>query len=95
MKCKLLLLTLMLWTCSLFAQEQKVSGTVAEKSTGLGLADVSVTIKGTNIGTRTNDKGFFSLQAPKAGNIELEISLVGYGKKLVAVRGTEPLSIKI
>lgn len=95
MKSRLLLLTLMLWTCSLFAQEQKVSGTVTEKSTGSALADVSVTVKGTNIGTRTNDKGFFSFQVTGSGNIELEISLVGYGKKLVAVKGTEPLSITI
>lgn len=95
MKSKLLLLVLMLWTCSLFAQEQKVSGTITDKSTGSGLADVSVTVKGTNIGTRTNDKGFFSFQVPRSGDVQLEISLVGYGKKLVTAKSGEPLSVTL
>ena len=95
MKCKLLLLVLMLWTCSLFAQEQKVSGTITEKSTGSGLANVSVTVKGTSIGTRTNEKGFFSFQAPGSGDVQLEISLVGYGKKLVTAKSGAPLSITL
>ncbi|AEW00530.1 SusC/RagA family TonB-linked outer membrane protein [Niastella koreensis] len=95
MKCKLLLLVLMLWSCSLFAQEQKVSGTITEKGTGSGLADVSVTVKGTSTGTRTNDKGFFSFQVPRPGDVELEISLVGYVKKQVTAKGGEPLSITL
>jgi TonB-dependent starch-binding outer membrane protein SusC len=95
MKNKLLLLVLMLWTCSLFAQEQKVSGTITEKKTGTGLANVSVTVKGTSIGTRTNEKGFFSFQVTGSGNVQLEISLVGYGKKLVTAKSGEPLTITL
>ncbi|MFL5748274.1 MAG: SusC/RagA family TonB-linked outer membrane protein [Niastella sp.] len=95
MKSKMILLVLMLWTCSLFAQEQKVSGTITEKSTGSGLADVSVTVKGTSIGTRTNEKGFFSFQVPRPGDVQLEISLVGYSKKLVTAKNGEPLSITL
>jgi TonB-linked SusC/RagA family outer membrane protein len=95
MKIKLFLLVLMLWTCSLFAQEQKVSGTVTEKGTGSGLADVSVTVKGTNIGTRTNDKGFFSFSVSRPGDIQLEISVVGYGKKQVTAKAGEPVTITL
>lgn len=95
MKSKMLLLVLMLWTCSLFAQEQKVSGTITEKSTGTGLANVSVTVKGTNIGTRTDEKGSFSFQVPRPGDVQLEISLVGYVKKQVTAKSGEPLSITL
>src|SRR4051812_13460804 len=95
MKIKLFLLVLMLWACSLFAQEQKVSGTVTEKGTGSGLADASVTVKGTSIGTRTNDKGFFSFSVSRPGDIQLEISLVGYGKKQVTAKAGEPVTITL
>ncbi|MBU7578711.1 MAG: TonB-dependent receptor, partial [Flavihumibacter sp.] len=53
-----------------------ISGTIVDENKN-GLAGVSVTVKGTDIGTTTNEMGQFSLQLPEKGGI-LVISYVGY-----------------
>ncbi|MBE7171426.1 MAG: TonB-dependent receptor [Williamsia sp.] len=77
----------------LFAQERQITGTVTEKNTGEGLADVSIILRGTNVGTHTDDKGKFSIRTTKTGSVELEVSLVGYGTQTKTVKGNELVSI--
>jgi TonB-linked SusC/RagA family outer membrane protein len=52
---------------------------------GQPLSDVSVVIAGTHIGTKTNQDGSFTITAPGNKDIVLEISIVGYQPKSVAV----------
>ena len=44
-----------------FSQERRVTGKVTDAKDGNGLADVSVTVKGSTTGTRTNRDGTFAL----------------------------------
>lgn len=53
-----------------------INGTILDEK-NKGLAGVSVSVKGTEIGTTTNENGQFSLQLPDKGGV-LIISYVGY-----------------
>src|SRR4051812_31099055 len=45
------------------ATDQKINGKVTDE-TGTGMTGVSVAVKGTNLGTTTNEDGNFSLTVP-------------------------------
>jgi CarboxypepD_reg-like domain/TonB dependent receptor/TonB-dependent Receptor Plug Domain len=70
--CVLLCLTL-----SLMSQRVTVSGFVTDSLSGETVIAASVHEKTSNVGTFTNDYGFFSLEIPK-GKSTLAISYVGY-----------------
>ena len=75
---KLLLLLAFLISVSSFAQEKyTLSGTITEAANGETAFGASVYIKGTYIGTITNEYGFYSISAPK-GNYTLIVSYVGF-----------------
>jgi hypothetical protein len=57
----------------------KVTGHVADQSDGSPLPGVTVTVKGTSIGTVTDAAGNYSLQVP-AGNTTLSYAYIGYEK---------------
>lgn len=61
-----------------FAQEKyTISGTLKDQNNGETLLGATILLKGTTIGTTTNEYGFFSLTAP-SGNYTLVISYIGY-----------------
>lgn len=91
----LLLTALSFFAQNLFAQERQITGTVTEKNTGEGLADVSVVLRGTNTGAHTDQTGKFLLRTTKTGPIELEVTLVGYGTQIKTVKGTETVSVAL
>ncbi len=75
---KSILIILSFWVLSLHAQEKfSISGTVSDKSNGETLIGASIHIKGTNIGTTTNEYGFYSLTAPRGAYI-LIFSYIGF-----------------
>ncbi|WP_295128614.1 TonB-dependent receptor [uncultured Chitinophaga sp.] len=59
------------------AQTQIIKGKVTDAGTGDALPFVSVQIKGTTTGVKTDEKGNFSLTVP-AGKAELQFSYMGY-----------------
>src|SRR5690348_12217968 len=65
------------------AQNRTITGTVTSQSKN-PLVGASVTIPGTNLGTVTNSRGIFTINAP-ANTKELEVSSIGYKGKLVPV----------
>lgn len=67
-----------------FAQNVTISGTVNNSVSGEQSPAVSVTIKGTSVGTFTNDKGNFSIIS-KSLPITLIFSSVGYNNQEVTV----------
>jgi TonB-linked SusC/RagA family outer membrane protein len=66
------------------AQSVNLSGVITEKSTGLPLPGVSVSIKGSAGGTQSNNEGRFSL-ATKAGDV-LRITFIGYTTREIGVK---------
>ena len=67
MKKNLLLVCLLFFTFStVIAQDRAVSGKVTATNDGLPLPGVSVTVKGTNIGTQTDGNGNFKLSVPNS-----------------------------
>lgn len=79
--------------CSVcFAQQQKISGIVVEDPGNEPLIGVSISVKGTSIGTVTDMDGKFSLQVP-VGNV-LTISYLGMVPQTIRVKsGMKPLTI--
>ncbi len=68
-----------------------ISGKVVDEK-GAPLADVSVVLKGTNTGTRTDNGGQFSISVPNP-NSTLVFSFVNYGSQEVALNGRTSLNI--
>jgi len=94
---------LCLWLCGhvftvLWAQQSyTISGYVRDAATGESLLGVSVLVKGAaNLGTTTNNYGFYSLQLP-AGEQALVFSYLGYDTKrvLLDVQSSERLNVKL
>ncbi|MFT3949582.1 MAG: TonB-dependent receptor [Agriterribacter sp.] len=64
------------------ALSREITGVVRDKK-GAPLEGVSVTVKGTQMGTTTNAEGRFQLSVPSANNVELLFSFVGYATQTV------------
>lgn len=78
------LLTLIVSIQSIAQQKYTVSGTIKSKRTGETLIGASVQANGRSAGTVSNEYGFFSLTLPK-GNYTLDVSAVGFQKKIIDV----------
>jgi hypothetical protein len=76
---KHLLLTLFLLTSAAFVAQDKftISGYIKDSRNGEALIGATVVKQGTQIGTSTNEYGFFSLTLPK-GEHTILINIIGY-----------------
>lgn len=77
---KLLLSISLLLSIHSFAQTGKIKGTVMD-NTKSGLPGVTILIKGTGIGTQTDDSGVFELSNINDGNYVLSVSSLGFKTK--------------
>lgn len=75
------------------AQTKKISGTVLSSEDGTALQGVSINVKGTNVGTSTDAKGKFSLNASSGQT--LVISSVGFEEKQVVVGDDDHFNIQL
>ncbi len=85
---RLFLLSLVLLVSSaLFAQNKKgqIGGFVRDAQTGDALPFAYVIFQGTNIGTNTDDKGFYQLKGINAGDYKMKISFIGYADTFLVV----------
>lgn len=69
---------------SILAQQQPVTGTVSDASSGEALIGVTVMVKGTTLGTLTDAKGQFSINIPER-QATLLISFIGYTTQEIPV----------
>jgi TonB-linked SusC/RagA family outer membrane protein len=69
-----------------------VKGKVVDNK-GEPLIGVNIRLQGTNLGTTTDINGNFVINAPDKG--VLEISYIGYEKKIVTITGDQPLAITL
>ncbi|MDE5886349.1 MAG: TonB-dependent receptor [Muribaculaceae bacterium] len=85
---KLTLFIIAMLTClGLYAQDVNVSGTVVSALDGEPLIGVTITVKGTTIGTSTDVDGNFIIKAP-VGSF-LYVSYIGYTPQEVKVKGPQ------
>ncbi|RYG05880.1 MAG: TonB-dependent receptor [Chitinophagaceae bacterium] len=82
---KPLLILIFVYCLPLFALAQTVVTGKVTDSTGAGLPNVSVLLKGSQSGTNTGTDGKFSLNIQRKGNEILVFSIVGYTSKEVPV----------
>lgn len=75
------------------AQTRQVRGVVTD-SIGNPLSNVSVQVRNTNVGTRTNETGAFTLAVPANSNT-LVVSSVGYENLEVTIGDRENISISL
>ena len=89
----LLLLCSLFIKAELMAQNRTVSGTVTDEK-GTGLENVSVTVKGTNIGTTTTLDGSFTLTVP-ANATTLVATRVGFEQREISIAGQSTATIRL
>lgn len=77
-------------TVTAYAQEISISGSVKNSNTKEAAGAVSVTVKGADIGTFTDDKGNFKLSV-KSLPVILIVSSIGYELKEVAVNSASKM----
>lgn len=89
----LMLLAVFCITTQMLAQNRTVTGRIVDAS-GSGVANVSVTVKGTSTGTTTGTDGRFSLSVPSTGRA-LVISSVGYASQEVTIGNRSTFDISL
>ncbi len=83
---------LLLCITQVFAQDKTVTGKVTDEKDGSPLAGVSVTVKGTSIGTTTAADGSYSLSVPSSAKT-LVFSFVNYQQIEMAIGGKTSISV--
>ena len=87
MKNQLLLLALVLFSTALFAQKGgTIRGNVYDKNTGEPIIYGTVFLRGTTIGTNTNEDGFYSIGGVPEGEYTVVATYVGYDSATVDVK---------
>ena len=83
-------------TIASFAQTITLTGTVRNSQGKEAIPAISVTVKGTGLGTYTNDKGIFSIQVNQPLPLTLVLSGIGFEPKEVQVSSaSEDISIEL
>ncbi len=89
-----LLTLLFIIPLSLLAQNKTIKGKVTDE-TGAPIAGVTVVTKGAKKGTQTDKDGNFSITVAASGKVDLVVSSVGYGSKIVTVTGTDAGTVQL
>jgi TonB-dependent starch-binding outer membrane protein SusC len=79
-------LVLVLCTCSVVLAQTTITGKVTDSKSGDAVANASIQVKGTSIGTTTDAAGSYRLTLPQDAAL-LQVSSVGYTSKEVSVAG--------
>lgn len=87
------LLGVFCFCAQLLAQNRTVTGKVTD-SVGNGVANVSVSVKGTRVGTTTDNGGLFSLNVPSNAKT-LVVSSVGYQNQEISIDGVNNVQISL
>lgn len=74
-----------------------INGIVSDFSSGEPLISATIFLEGTTIGTKTNTKGFYSLQGIKAGKYVIRVTYIGYEKytKEITLQSNENLHLNV
>ncbi|MDB5120143.1 MAG: TonB-dependent receptor [Sphingobacteriales bacterium] len=81
---------------SVIAQTSTLSGVVTDKVNNEPLAGVTITLKGTSVGTSTNEKGRFTLATTQTAPFNIVVTYIGYKTVEQVVEGrTSNLNISM
>src|SRR5215204_6464173 len=86
------MLCMLLWLATAFAQNKQVTGKVTDAN-GAPVAGISVKVKGARGGASTDASGNFSLSVPS--NATLIFSGIGYETQEASVASVSTLDIKL
>ena len=89
----LLCIGLLLIGANAIAQTRTISGKVTDEK-GNGLANASVVVKGTNIGTSTGPDGSFTLAVPSKAS-SIVVSYVGLADKEITLTGSNDYTVNL
>ncbi|WP_343673725.1 TonB-dependent receptor [Chitinophaga sp.] len=95
MKGLIFFMTILLGCMGVFAQSNQISGTVTSKESGDKLPGVTVRIKNTNTGTRTDADGQFHLSVPNGQTVSLVLTYVGYQTLAVNASPSSPVKAQL
>ncbi len=91
-----LLITANIFSIIALAQNIVINGNIKNSSTGDYVPAVSITIKGSNAGTYTDDKGNFKLASDIPAPVTLLVSSIGYQLQEVSVANvSSPVNISL
>ncbi len=94
MKQKLLILLVLFFSAIVGFAQKTIKGQVKDETSKENLPGVTVSVRGTNIGTSTDVDGNFSIAVPDKTK-ELTFSFIGYDPKVVAIGTQTFLDIKL
>jgi TonB-linked SusC/RagA family outer membrane protein len=77
---------------AIWAQTRTITGTVTSQDDGLSIPGVSVTVKGTTLGTLTDADGKYTLAVPQTANT-LVFSFIGMKKTEVEIQGRTRIDV--
>ncbi|MFA7116742.1 MAG: TonB-dependent receptor [Bacteroidales bacterium] len=80
-------------TCSVFAQNITITGTVTDEVTGESIPFADVMVKGTQTGTSTDSFGAYSISAPADGT--LVFNFLGYKNQEIAINGRAVINVTL
>lgn len=90
-----LLCSLLAFVCFVHAaRSQTITGRITAAESGEALPGVSVVVKGTTLGTTTDDAGRYSLRLPNA-NTTLVVSFIGYLRQEIEVGGRSTVNLAL
>jgi len=95
MKRQLLFLLALLLVWEIKAQGLNVSGTVWNPDQSMPLPGVNIVLKGTSIGTVTDENGNFVLILPNTDSPKLVISFIGYKTRELSINPNQTADLRI
>jgi iron complex outermembrane receptor protein len=87
----ILLIAANIMSIAAFAQSTTINGEVRNATTGEPVPAVSITVKGSGVGTYTNDKGEFTLLVNNPIPFTITVSSIGYQLQDVSVTSTSKI----
>ncbi len=89
---KIMLVTLILLSVTLFAEDRTISGVVKSSQTGEALIGANVILKGTTFGFATDDQGKYEITAPE-GKYTIAASYIGYESQEYDINLTNDMEV--
>lgn len=85
---------IMAFATNLRAQDVTVNGVVTNSSTGDPLVGVNIKVRGTSLGTFTNQQGKYTLEVPSLTDT-LVFTFIGFESKIVPIKGRETINVAL
>lgn len=80
--------------CTINAKAELIDGKVTSKEDGMSLIGVTVSVKGTKIGTKTKNDGTFQLDVPKESKL-LVFSYLGFKRAEVEINDRKTINVSM